>query len=209
MKHKVLICGGLLLIAAALCLTAYNLAEEQRAAVAAEKALQELAEPSPAAPELPEPEPEPTPEPEPPTPAYILDPEMEMPTKEIDGVAYIGTLEIPSLSLTLPVISQWSDSRLRLAPCRYKGSAYLGDLIIAGHNYRTHFGGLAKLEIGDAVYFTDMDGNRFAYTVSGLDELAGTAIEEMEAGEWDLTLFTCTLGGKSRFTVRCTLDASN
>ena len=31
----------------------------------------------------------------------------------------------------------------------------------------------------------------------------GTAVEEMEAGEWDLTLFTCTPDSRSRVTVRC------
>ena len=29
-------------------------------------------------------------------------------------------------------------------------------------------------------------------------------IEEMAAGDWDLTLFTCTLGGQARLTLRCT-----
>ncbi len=29
------------------------------------------------------------------------------------------------------------------------------------------------------------------------------AMEEMESGDWDLTLFTCTIGGACRVTVRC------
>ena len=33
--------------------------------------------------------------------------------------------------------------------------------------------------------------------------LAPTDIEGMESGDWDLTMFTCTIGGKSRVTVRC------
>lgn len=45
--------------------------------------------------------------------------------------------------------------------------------------------------------------NVFSYNVSGMEELPGTALEEMEAGEWDLTLFTCTASGKNRVTVRC------
>lgn len=200
MKHKVLMCGGLLLIATALCLTAYNLAEARRAAEAAEKALHELA-PTPVPAETPQAEPEP--EPEPVTPAYILDPETEMPTEAVGGVEYIGILEVPALELELPIISEWSDSRLRLVPCRYKGSAYLGDLIIAGHNYKTHFGRLRNLAEGDAVIFTDMADDRFTYTVSQVEQLPGTAIEEMEAGDWDLTLFTCAAGGTARLTVRC------
>ena len=52
-----------------------------------------------------------------------------------------------------------------------------------------------------------MDGNRFIYAVSGTEQLPGTAIEEMESGDWDLTLFTCTIGGAARVTVRCVLTA--
>lgn len=53
--------------------------------------------------------------------------------------------------------------------------------------------------------FTDMDGNRFVYQVSGTEVIAPDGVEQMVAGEWDLTLFTCTYNGSSRHTVRCTL----
>ena len=51
-----------------------------------------------------------------------------------------------------------------------------------------------------------MDGNRFAYQVVVRETLEPTAIDEMQSeedGAWDLTLFTCTIGGQSRVTVRC------
>ena len=35
------------------------------------------------------------------------------------------------------------------------------------------------------------------------ETLPETAVEEMRAGEWDLTLFTCTYDGRARVTVRC------
>lgn len=108
-----------------------------------------------------------------------------------------------SLELELAIISQWSDSLLKLAPCQYQGSAYLDNMILAGHNYRAHFAGLKDIQIGDAVIFTDAEDSCFHYEVSGLEELPGTAICEMESGDWDLTLFTCTAGGSARFTVRC------
>ena len=142
-------------------------------------------------------------QPEPSVPEYVLHPDMEMPTVEIDGVEYIGTLTIPTLGLELPIVSAWSDALLDLAPCRYTGSAYLDDLIIAGHNYRGHFGSLYRLAPGDEVQFTDAAGNVFSYAVSEIQELPGTALEEMEAGDWDLTLFTCTLSRTSRVTIRC------
>ena len=39
-----------------------------------------------------------------------------MPTLEIEGQAYIGYLELPTLGLTLPVMSDWSYEQLRIAP---------------------------------------------------------------------------------------------
>lgn len=92
---------------------------------------------------------------------------------------------------------------MKIAPCRYTGSAYLDNLILAAHNYSTHFGRLGELTKGDAVIFTDTVGNQFFYQVDEITRLEGTAVEEMEAGEWDLTLFTCTLDSRSRITVRC------
>ena len=34
------------------------------------------------------------------------------------------------------------------------------------------------------------------------ETLNPTDVAGMEAGDWDLTLFTCTVGGQSRVTVR-------
>lgn len=136
-------------------------------------------------------------------PDYVLNPNMEMPTVEAEGDKYIGTLYFPSLKLELPVMSSWSYPDLKKAPCLYSGSIYTGNAVIAGHNYASHFGQLTKLNPGDAVYFTDVDGNVFTYEVVLLEVLEPTAIEEMTAGDCDLSLFTCTLSGQSRFTVRC------
>ena len=185
---------GLLLIAAALALVAYNIADAQRAAKSAAQALEALEQASPAV-SAAEPDA---------VPAYVADPDMEMPTVTVEGNDYIGQMDIDALGLSLPVISEWSYPALKVAPCRYTGSAYQDNMIIAAHNYSSHFGRLSQLSAGDAVRFTDVDGNVFTYTVSQIEDLPGTAIEEMQAGDWDLTLFTCTLGGRTRVTVRCT-----
>lgn len=194
-----LIALGLLLMAAALLLVGYNLYDASRAqktaAAAAARLQQAIPAATPAPPDRPAGETE--------VPDYLLNPEMEMPVQTVDGVDYIGVLSIPALELELPVVSAWSDDGLKLAPCRYSGTAYLDNLVIAGHNYASHFGRLASLTQGDEVRFTDGDGNLFLYTVAARDTLPGTAVEEMEAGEWDLTLFTCTMDGQSRVTIRC------
>lgn len=122
---------------------------------------------------------------------------------EMDGYAYIGYLSIPALELDLPVMAQWDYPRLRVAPCRYNGTTKGDDLVIVAHNYKRHFGKISTLNAGDTVLFTDMDGETTVYEVVALDVLSPTAVEEMIAGEYDLTLFTCTYGGKSRVTLRC------
>lgn len=200
MKNKKglpLIIMGLLLIAAALFLTVFNLYEEQRAAERSRRALMELLARMRAS--LSE---EPV-ETEPVIPDYILNPYMDMPTNEVDGHAYIGILAIPDLELELPVMSEWSYPNLKISPCRYTGSAYLDNMVIAAHNYARHFGRLKELSGGETVIFTDADGNRFTYEVALVETLMPADVEEMENGEWDLTMFTCTVGGSWRVTVRC------
>lgn len=145
--------------------------------------------------------------PDPNLPQFIAnqepDPNREMPTSHVDGHDYIGCLTIPSLGLELPIMSSWSYPKLRIAPCRFEGSLYLDDLVLMAHNYDRHFGRIKNLRSGDIITFTDMEGTTVEYEVIALEVLEPTAVEEMTAGEFDLTLFTCTYGGQSRVTVRC------
>ena len=139
-------------------------------------------------------------------PDYVLCPDMEMPVETINGIDYIGVLQIPLLELELPIASEWNYPNLKTAPCRYSGSAYLNNMIICAHNYSSHFGKLKSLSEGDVATFTDMAGNVFIYKMVERETLNSTDIEEMEDGDWDLTLFTCTVGGKTRVTIRFKLD---
>ena len=186
--------AGFLLVLAALLLTGYNVWDEGRAGDAADATFQALKfQTEEGREELPEYI----------LPDYLVDPRFEMPTVEIDGYDYIGYLDIPSLELSLPVMSEWSYPQLKIAPCRYAGSVYLDDMILAAHNYDRHFGRLKNLEGGELVRFTDVDGNVFDFSVTELELLWPEQTEEMLSGEWDLTLFTCTLGGRERVKVRC------
>ena len=197
MKGKLLTGVGLLLIAAALLLTVYNIRESDRAGSESEEMVVRMESLTADLPERLETEKKEL------VPEYVKNPEMEMPTVEVNGQECVGMIEIPALGLKLPVISEWSDAKLKKAPCRYSGSAYLKNMIIAGHNYRTHFSGIKRLNPGDSVVFTDADGNIFSYEVAEIETVGGYDIEKMEAGDWDLTLFTCTNKGKARAAVRC------
>lgn len=209
-RGKYFIVTGLLLISAALSLTGYNLLDNYRAGVEAQAVLEQL---------LPEIDDDPVPaegrihyqhkkaqqtyESEIEYPDYVLNPNMDMPVKSIDGRDYIGVISIPAIDRELPIFSKWDYTNLKTAPCRYAGTAYLNNMVICAHNYGIHFGSLKYLSYGDTITFTDMDGNIFNYRVIEVETLQPTAIEEMTTGDWDLTLFTCTIGGATRVTVRC------
>ena len=135
--------------------------------------------------------------------ALLTEEDKKMTEVEIDGNLYIGYLSIPALNMELPIMSDWSYAQLQIAPCRYHGSIRGEDLVLMAHNYRSHFGYINRREPGDQVIFTDMDGKTTVYTVVGQDILDPSAVEVITAGEYDLTLFTCTYGGASRITVYC------
>lgn len=134
----------------------------------------------------------------------VNSPEHPMMSIEIDGQKYIGVIAIPVLDLSLPVIQDWSYDKLKIAPCRFVGTAFNDTMIIAAHNYTKHFGNIGLLSIGDEVIFTDVEANQFRYSVAEIETLQSSQVEEMVANDYDLTLFTCTYGGASRVTVRCT-----
>ena len=186
-KFNILIILGLLLIAAALCLAAYNIVSAQKAGDDADRVAEELLAvvPTQTSVYLPEP-----------------DPEVEMAISELDGRYYLGVLSIPALDLVLPVQSTWSYPNLRVSPCRYAGSVYTKDFVIAAHNYPRHFGNLKNLPAGTHASFTDMNGNVFNYELLGTEILQPDAVDYMLTEEYDMTLFTCTLGGATRVTLR-------
>lgn len=127
----------------------------------------------------------------------------EMATAKVDGYDCIGILSIPVLDLELPVLTEWSYTKLKKAPCHYYGSYYRKDFVIAAHNYKSHFGRLSELQAGDLVIFTDVGGTARYYEVVLLETLPENATKEMIASGFDLSLYTCTTGGSNRVTVRC------
>lgn len=136
-------------------------------------------------------------------PDYVLNPDMDMPEVDVDGISCIGTLEIPSLDLNLCVTSTCSDENMKQLPCRYYGSIYKSNMVIIAHNYWFHFGRLNTLKSGDDVIFTDASGNCFKYSVDAMDVVSPESVAEVTNGKWSLTLVTCTLDSQNRIVVRC------
>ena len=180
---------GVLCFAACLLLVGYNLHASQQAGERAQQVLQQMVARGAVA--------------VPTEPAAQETPQMQ--TERIDGRAYIGAIEIPSLKLSLPVLADWSYDLLKIAPCHYAGSCYENNLVICAHNYRSHFNALRWIDMGADVYFTTVNGDVFHYVTVNRETLQPEEIARMREpdGSWDLTLFTCYVGGYSRCTVRC------
>ena len=180
----ILISLGAVLILAALLLLFYNRREDRRVGQEAESLLEDVRS-SMAANADPDPQ--------------------EEPVEEIT-YDYAGVIAIPNLSLELPVIDQWSYDRLKVAPCRQSGAAPDGDLVIAAHNYKSHFGYLDRLQPGASVIFTDMEGTVYRYAVEEVRRLEPEDSEDVSSvfsSEYPLVLYTCTPGAAARVAVFC------
>ncbi len=123
----------------------------------------------------------------------------------LDGNVYLGVLSIPQLEKTLPVQTSWSYDALTQTPCVYSGSIAEGDLVIAGHNYVSHFTGLRTLQVGDEITLQTADGQVYTYSLVEMEIIDGSAVEQLLAGEWELTLFTCYTDNSQRVVARFVL----
>ena len=132
-----------------------------------------------------------------------VDVPLEMLTTQVYGYECIGILSVPVLELELPVLTDWSYAKLKIAPCHYFGSYYEKDFVIAAHNYPSHFGRLSELQPKDLILFTDISGTVYCYEVVLSETLPANATEAMITSGFDLSLYTCTPGGANRVTVRC------
>jgi len=120
-----------------------------------------------------------------------------------DGEAYIGLLSIPALNINLPVNNTWSYEKLRNTPCRFSGDIETDSIVIAAHNYASHFRDIANLAPGELVILTDAEGNENHYSVAEIIIAQPADTNQVVNSDYDLTLFTCTYSGQARVVVRC------
>lgn len=125
------------------------------------------------------------------------------PSAAPEGPAFLGVLSVPAVSLTVPVLAEWSYYHLTLAPCRDCGSIETGDLVIAAHNYDTHFGRLSRIAPGDSVYFTDMAGSTTEYAAASVEQRDPSDAEGVRGSGYPLVLYTCSWDCTARVTVFC------
>ena len=133
-------------------------------------------------------------------------PDREMPAFTVMDKRYAGLLGIPELDLELPVLAAFDYASLNSSPCLYSGSVYSGNMVIAAHNYSSHFGRLGRLGIGSQVSFIDVESHTYDYEVYSVETLSPSQESELtDSASYprELTLFTCTYSGADRIVLRC------
>ena len=121
----------------------------------------------------------------------------------------IGAIEIPSIEINYPILSNTNDELLKIAPCRFYG-AYpneIGNLCIAGHNYddNTFFSNLHKLNIGDEINIYDSSGSfgkYFIYNKYETDKKDTSCTSQDTNGNKEITLVTCNNFNGNRLIIK-------
>ena len=84
----------------------------------------------------------------------------------LDGTDFIGILEIPRYDSALPVCADWGNTT-RYPRC-LSGSIYDGSIQIGGTSQAAQYDFYRELSVGDLLFFTDMEGNRYTLEISDL-----------------------------------------
>lgn len=124
------------------------------------------------------------------------------------GFTMLGKIEIPKISLSLPVLDRATARSMEVSV----GVAYgpglnqVGNTVIMGHNYRngTFFANLYKLEVGDPIYITDNSGTKLKYTAYNIYETSSSDFSYASrdtAGKREVSLSTCTDDVQNRLIV--------
>ena len=126
-----------------------------------------------------------------------------LPEKKYMGYTLLGSVSVPSVGVQLPILDQWSEDMLKVAPCRYTGSISGGNMIIMGHNYKSHFSPLRQVKVGAEVEIENTVGKVFRFRVAKIEYLYRTDGENLPNPAYPLTIFTCAPGGLELVVIRC------
>lgn len=125
----------------------------------------------------------------------------------------IGIISIKKLDITFPVVEGAERENIRAAIGHIKGTADFGEAgncVLAGHRggvYGVFFKYINKLETGDKVKLTDINGKNYNYTVYDQFVVEPTDMQIIQpiGEEKTLTLLSCEAGGTKRLIIRCRL----
>lgn len=129
----------------------------------------------------------------------------------VDGVEYdtVGSISIPSINVYYPILSETTESLLKVSVCKFWGSNpnEVGNLCIAGHNYRNQkfFSKVPDLPVGDIIEITDLSNNTVRYKIYDIYTVVPEDVSctsQLTNGKKIVTLITCTDDSEQRVIVK-------
>lgn len=141
-------------------------------------------------------------------------------TYTVDGEEYtvVGTLNIPSLNIEYPILSETSNKLLKVSLTKYWGANpnEVGNMVVVGHNYKNNkfFSNLSKIQHGEIVKIRDLSGKTLDYKVYDtyvIDPYDNSCTSQLTDGKTEITLITCHYENGSnhatkRFVVKARAD---
>ncbi len=129
-----------------------------------------------------------------------------MPCIELDGVDFVGIIEIPLYDVTLPVCNEWVAADVEKYPHRYTGSLYDNSLVLGGSDNEGQFDFMKLISNGDPVYLTDMTGACYSFSVCDIEKTDDVSYANLINENCDLTFFARNTYGFDYTVVRCKLS---
>ncbi len=129
---------------------------------------------------------------------------------EVNPGDEIGIIEIKSVNLKNVIVESTDKKYLNHHVCHFENSAMpgeYGNFALAGHSstyyYNQVFNELHKVKIGDKIIIKTIN-DEFTYTITETIVVESDEIEvlDQDMTKKEITLVTCTNGGKQRFVVK-------
>ena len=105
----------------------------------------------------------------------------------VDGIDFVGIIEMPRYNSALPVGAAWG--RSSEYPCRFSGSVYDGTMQIGATTQKGQYDFYRELSVGDTVVYTDMEGNRYTFAITSLRYEKHADQAALQREDVPLTLF--------------------
>ena len=125
-----------------------------------------------------------------------------MPAMEIEGLNIAGIIDLPDQGYKAVFRSTWDADHARALPCRYTGSVYNRTLVIGAYGGEGQFDFAHRLEAGQTLYVTDMEGGRYRYAIERIEHAKRINEKKLTSGDWDLTVFVKQTSGEY-LLIRC------
>ena len=105
----------------------------------------------------------------------------------VDGTDFVGIVELPHYASALPVCADWG--KTSKYPSRFSGSIYDGTMQIGATTQKGQYDFYRELSVGDTVIYTDVEGNKYTFTITSLRYEKHADQAALQQEEAPLTLF--------------------